>query len=241
MASWDPRISITHILITGNSQLEKEIVQNEVRHIILRNGDEMVSPNTTFTVNIRLIESELRYQFPQLKTVSVSRHLLNTLRVSITDRAEYFVWCVDTTQAACYATDETGYIFKRRPSRDDFYVSGGIRGEPLRQTLSRNTLASILATKEHLPKMHVTPIHIAVSDDNTQLSIQLAEGPYILFPITKDPEKNISLVQNVFSSEHVTDRLSSLAYIDVRFGNRVFLKPHEHITETEEIAQELEE
>ena len=139
----------------------------------------------------------------------------------------------------CYFMDEKGYIFDKAP-----YFSGEVyfrfygainTGEagPLGSYFFQSNFDKLISLKEALEKIGINPV-IYYFKDNGEARIFLSPfsarqiGPEIIFKIDSDPDKIAENLQAVLATEPLQsdfkNKYSSLLYIDLRLGNKVYYK-----------------
>jgi hypothetical protein len=137
----------------------------------------------------------------------------------------------------CYFTDEKGYIFDEAP-----YFSGNVYFKfygkddmdpvnPSGTYFLKDKFTEIAKFVDALQKMNLNPDSFSLGDGNDgsiYLSSTLEAGPKIVFKIDSDYQKIADNLQLAISTDplqkKIRDNISSLLYIDLRFGNNVYYK-----------------
>lgn len=149
----------------------------------------------------------------------------------------------DTTHEKCYFIDEDGYIFDEAPYFSGeiylkFYgktqqTENNLEESPTNSYFFQPIFKKLISFKEALEKINIKPAIFYV-EDNGDISVFLSSslkselGPKIILKTDSDFEKIIENLQSVLTTEpfqtDFRDKYSSLLYIDLRFGNKVYYK-----------------
>ncbi len=137
-----------------------------------------------------------------------------------------------TANHSCYFIDETGYIFisaeDSPPNTLMRYYAPIAEGPPMGQTLTDKKtfdtlqqLVKIIADAE----VPLTGVALEGGGDGVML---FRSGMRVRFTLTDTPEAIVTRLQSVLSSDAFKKTpLSSIDYIDLRFGNRAYFKLYE--------------
>ncbi len=248
LSRWQ-KINIIDIQISGNKITEtdkiKEIVQKSIE------GDYLwLFPKTNFVLYPKSkIKNELVNKFKIFKAISVSVKNTDTLEINVTEREKKYVWCGDdvtlyensdkSKEDKCYFVDENGYIFDNAPYFSGnvyFKFFGGILENlenPIGYNFSKENFGNISSLIELLKQTKAKTTAFSYRDDgdiNIYLSsnVSLADSPKIIIKKDFIPEKIIENLDTILSTEPLqaefVKKYSSLLYIDLRFGNKVYYK-----------------
>ena len=91
------------------------------------------------------------------------------------------------------------------------------------QTLLRGRLQEIIALLDSLATTNYKPEGITV-DSEKDFSIVLADGPLLLVSFEMSAGDIIRNLQTALEADGVKVKFTTLHYIDLRFGNRVYYK-----------------
>ena len=248
LSKWQ-RINIDNIQISGNKVVETKMIEDVVKEKLAGNY-LWFFPRTNFLLYPKgEIEKELAMRFKRLKDISFSVKNLKTLDISLTERTALYTYCgaqlpeLNSSQQNCYFMDDSGYIFDKAPFFSGeiylkFYGTTSV-GSPTPETdpsgsyFFQPNFTKLISFKENLKKIGLKPIVFFIQDDgdiNMFLSSSSASqmGPEIMFKADSDFEKVAENLQTVLTTEPLqTDfknKYSSLLYIDLRFGNKVYYK-----------------
>lgn len=246
LSRWE-KINIKNVEISGNKMVETEDIRAVVDAEIA--GSYLwFFPKTNFLFYPKSkIESLLSDKFARLEDVSVTLRDAATILVSTSERTALYTWCgVDfetsnskTEEGQCYFMDKAGYIFDLAPyfSNDVYFkffgVPTGDVSEPLGAQYHPDIFERLVVFKDSLKQMGVKPSLILIKDDgDIELylvsNIPPPDGQKIIFKKDTDFSKVAENLQAALTTEPLqTDfkkKYSSLLYIDLRFGNKVYFK-----------------
>lgn len=238
------RFNISEIQIVGNKVLESELLKEEAsKHII---GEYLwFFPKTNFLIYPkRQIETELKDKFKRIKDINLSIKTNNILEISLVEREALYTWCGEVipvlnsnSNQKCYFMDSDGFIFDEAP-----YFSGGVyfnfygktdsNGEnPSGFYFLQNKFKEIVLLKNITKEMGLAPVAFWLDnkgDVNFALSKEPTMGPTIIFKLDSNFEQIAENLDAALTTEPLKsefkNKYSSLLYIDLRFGNKVYYK-----------------
>jgi hypothetical protein len=133
--------------------------------------------------------------------------------------------------------DQKGYIFDEAPYFSGnvyfkFYgPNGGDPANPVGTYFLKDKFDEIAEFKDTLKEFGMNPADFWLDengDANISLSSGPGTGPKIIFKIDSDYEKIAESLQAAITTEplqtELTNKFSSLLYIDLRFGNNIYYK-----------------
>jgi len=164
--------------------------------------------------------------YPRVKEVTLTREH-TVLTVNFTEYTPYALWCLPDT-VSCYFLDETGYAFGESPS-----LAGG--------ALIRHVLygEETLSRKQLMPRDDFTKLHHFLDRLATEMGIRVTEvrGTHTVDLTLSVNGGGALLIENNADYDRVFENLRTLLaskefahiapgnfqYIDLRFGNKVFV------------------
>jgi len=181
------------------------------------------------------IEKELFDKFKGLQNVSFKLDNSKILNISLTEREGKYVWCgedLSKIKSECSFMDTSGYVFSVAP-----YFSGDVYfkffGELSGDYFSRDIFEKIISFKDALTNMGFKSISLYVKGDEDieiylNSNILPPNSPKIILRKDFDLEKISINLQTALDTEPLKSNLkkeqSSLQYIDLRFGNKIYYK-----------------
>ena len=249
LSRWQ-RININNIEISGNKVIETEAIKSIVQKNIT--GYYLYFfPKTNFLLYPKnKIEEELNEKFKRLDSIKINDKNINNLEISVSEREGKYLWCggivpslvSDITSLKCYFMDQEGYIFDEAP-----YFSGNVYfkfyggddnlniGNPPGSYFLPKYFKQIVVFKENLEKLNFKPksfFQFGDQDHQDEGYISLVSEPTsgasINFKLDSDYQKITENLQAAISTEplrsELKNKFSSLLYIDLKFGNKVYYK-----------------
>ena len=235
LSKWQA-LNISDIKITGNKVIETKTIEDIVQGKISGNYLYFL-PKTNFLFYPKKeIVEELTAKFKRIKDISINVSNLKTLNISLTERTALYTYCgvapaeLDEKDQKCYFMDEDGFIFDEAP-----YFSGEVYTKFYGNTgpyFFKPNFTKLVSLKDSFKSIGVKPVVFFV-EDNGDIEVFLSStttqlGPFIIFKADADFTKIAENLQTVITTEPLQtefkNKYSSLLYIDLRFGNKVYYK-----------------
>ena len=245
-------VNINNVEIAGNQIIDtnaiKEIVEQQISGKYL-----WVFPKTNiFFYPENSIKNALQEKFKRLENINLSIKNNHTLYISLAERKAAYTWCglapLDSgtaiNETTCYFIDENGYIFDQAP-----YFSGQVYfkfyGSPDSATSETNNFdpsgfyfsqqhfQQLISFKNILVGFGLNPVALYLTNDgNVEIFLANANsstaGPQIIFKLNDDYQNVAENLEAALTNEPLQsefkNKYSSLLYIDLRFGNKVYYK-----------------
>lgn len=233
-------LNITEIKIIGNKIVDTEILKTTVKQQIAGKYLWLFPKTNILIYPQNIIRNELQNKFKRLNNINFSIKNNQILEISVTEREAKYTWCgssIDlSVEEKCYFMDENGYIFDEAPyfSGEVYFKFYGLTiDDPLGYYFSKQNFKQLVSFKDSIIGMGLKPTALYVKN-NEEAEIVLSKGnsaaaePKIIFKTNAD-FKNIE--ENLDAALHTEplqskfkNKYSSLEYIDLRFGNKVYDK-----------------
>jgi hypothetical protein len=241
-------LNISKVEILGNRMLETEAVKKTVADQVAGYYFRFFPKTNIFFYPQDAIKNELQNKFKRLNDINLSIKDNNVLEVFLTERTAKYLWCGPDLGAEllnklrssaatepCYFMDENGYIFDEAP-----YFSGTVYfkffGAPSAESyFFKQDFKQLTAFKDVLLDLGLKPMALYVTNDG-DVEIFLSKGssslfttePKIIFKLGTDFQNVIENLETALNTEPLKSKFknkySSLEYIDLRFGNKVYDK-----------------
>ncbi|MCM2339144.1 MAG: FtsQ-type POTRA domain-containing protein [Burkholderiales bacterium] len=244
LSRWS-KLNIDKIEVTGNKIVETKIIEDFIQQELAGNYF-WIFPKTNFILFPQnRIENELKNKFKRIETISVNDKNIKTLEVSISERNALYTWCgvepliVEDSDQKCYFLDKEGYLFDEAPyfSGDVYFRFYGVNDidteNPLGNYFFKQHFNRLIHLKDLLEKTELRAIAFYVME-NGDIKIllkkqgEMTENPNVILKTESDFDKIIENLQSVLNTEPLQsdfkNKYSSLMYIDLRFGNKVYYK-----------------
>lgn len=177
---------------------------------------------------------------PRVRTATVERISRIALRVKFEEYVPYALWCLNEAEdAPCAFMDSEGFAFTDAPPLRGGaflrHVLEGVEKIEERQMLDRNSLTESKLFTELLESKLNFRVHEVVHDENGDERYKLGGGGEILIAKGNGAETSFGQLQAIIASKEF-DHLEpgNFKYIDLRFGNKIFV--NEVLEEPEPVA-----
>lgn len=243
--SRNAKININTIEISGNKIIDtgliKNIVDEQLTGYYLK-----IFPKTNFIFYPKtLISNELGIKLKRLKNISLSLKDVNTLLVSVSERTALYTWCgvnppgLENSEQKCYFLDENGFVFGEAPYFSGevylrFYGLGDLNQDnPVGFYFSRKIFNNLILFKNEVEKMGLkAKAFYILPDGDIKMFLPSKDGtskdPEVIFKSNADFNQVAENLQASLGTEPLQSKFkkdyTSLLYIDLRFGNKVYYK-----------------
>lgn len=247
-ASYLPHLSINEVLVSGERDVNPEVVRAFVATLLDNGSRPFFSRNNKFLYPRAEIERRTAAAFPRIHSVRVSRPspMSQTLDVALEEREPFAYWCLPdrgsqsglTAMPAhagqavadeCYLMDEGGFIFaewgEEATSTRKYIFRGGVGTSttPIGHTFIPGRLSGILVLLTYLQQAGFLPLGITVEGEQ-DFSVPFAEGFRAYASFGRDAMGLVRDLQLILSSSELAGKMDEVDYVDLRFGNRVYFK-----------------
>lgn len=229
------RLNIAEVQVQGNKVIDTEAVIEVVNREIAGKYLWLFPKTNILLYPKSKIRTKIADKFKRFKDITLSLGTEKNLVISVSERAPEYTWCgiippQTTEKEICYFLDKDGYIFDEAP-----YFSGEVYfkfyGKANVGTYfskeNQENFAQLILFKDALVAMELKPVVLYI-EDTEDIKIFLSRGPQILFKKDADFERVAENLKAAISTEPLKSKLknnySTLSYIDLRFGNKVYYK-----------------
>ncbi len=207
-------LDVRHINISGNRIVSEEALRSVLTPLLKKN-----------ILSIDLEQWKKRVLMnPWIKEVSIKRDLPSTIQMEIEERIPviFFLW-----KGKTYLADNSGTpISEYQPEYPeyDFPFVTGIEAKSTQETLHKlhygvNILEKI---KKHKPALHELISEIGVKE-NDCIILRLRDGSSVLYLDQDNFKENLDYYFSI--KEDIDKQFERAEYIDLRWENRVIVKP----------------
>lgn len=234
------KLNISEIKIEGNKVVDTEAIQAIAQEHIAGKYIWLIPKSNFLFYPKDAIKASLADQFKRLKSIEIEFSGAKTLSIVVSEREPKFTWCGEELpqtearagEAHCYFVDESGYVFDEAP-----YFSGDVYfrfyGALTDSNFFPENFSKLVLFKDALVAFNMRPTSLYLKPDG-DMEIYLSSSklppyaPKVIFKKDFDLEKTGENLKAAMDTEplHSDFRLkySSLEYIDLRFGNKVYFK-----------------
>ena len=232
-------LNINNVEITGNKVIDTEALKTTIQEQMTGKYLWLFPKTNILLYPKNSIKNILQEKFKRLNSINLS--IKNTtLEVSLGERTAKYTWCgAESPESSlqnqqCYFVDEEGYVFDEAPyfSGEVYFKFYGVQSESY---FFKQNFKQLIAFKDTLIGLDLKPIILYVTN-NGDAEIFLSKGmsststigPKIIFKIDADFENVAENLGAALNTEPLKSKFknkySSLLYIDLRFGNKVYDK-----------------
>jgi len=224
-------LNIAEVQIVGNKIVDTEAIKTVVKQQVAGKYLWLFPKTNILFYPQNDIKNELQESFKRLKDINLSIQNNKVLEISLSERAAKYTWCgaglpeTDIANQKCYFMDEDGYIFDEAP-----YFSGEVYFKFYGEIYNFKQLISF---KDILVSIGLKPVALYITDDG-DIQIFLSggtsptTGPKIILREDSDFQNVAENLETALTTEPLQSKFknkySSLQYIDLRFGNKVYYK-----------------
>lgn len=233
-----PAFTINSVTVTGGETIPHQEVEQVVRQQLVGTYLRLVPRAFTFTYPHESILTALT-NIERIKEVTVERTSATELSVTFTEYVAEALWCEDMTDN-CVFLDESGYAFATTPQLDGgAFIRFGTPGRSPEvgveiTALNNYETAKQLSVMLDQKGWYVERIDIDAAADAYFI---LTEGSELKVSLLEPAERTIENLETVLASEKFAELVpGNFKYIDLRFGNKVFVNDTEEELPTEGIA-----
>lgn len=240
-ASRMPVFNIKQVKIIGKAA-ETEAIKAMVQDKISGNYLWLFPKTNVLFYPKRKIEDKLLEKFKRIGGIkfSVKNEPFpneKILEVFLSEREGKYLWCggeaaLSPEKTQCYFMDGTGFIFEEAPYFSGeiyfkFYGPGRAGGY-----FSEGNFKQLIDFKDVLSTGGIKPVSLYISESGEGKVFLVSPGaaarPYIAFKSSANFPKLVKNLETALNTEpllsNFKNKYSSLEYIDLRFGNKVYYK-----------------
>lgn len=225
--SYLPEFNIHSITVTGTKELPPRLIQAYVETLMNDGSNRLFSNTTILGFGLKGIEQKTEHYFLRTKDISITRQslLANAISVNVVERMPYAQWCGSVGD--CYILDETGFLFAPATTTsvtmEPYIFYGGLQGNPLGQQYVSAHFPGLVALLRLLGQAGFNAKTFKV-DNEKDFSITFADGYSMRASFGQDARSLSQNLKLVMGADPLKGKASTLEYIDLRFGDRVYYK-----------------
>ncbi len=226
------RFSTIHkVSVQGTIVASDTDIQNQVEKVLAGNYGFFFPKKNIALYPKSAIAASVMNAFPRLEKAHVSLSQWHTLVIDVTERKPYAIWCAGgepsraSTTDTCYFMDATGFIFDTSPefSGNAYirYWGGTMEGDAIGQTfLTELTFETTDNLVKSLRDFDFSVTDIIANEYGYEL--RTTEGTKLLINPSQDVQKTLDNLSVILKQN--TKATTTIGYIDLRFGNKVYIK-----------------
>lgn len=232
-----PQFLLSNIEITGTACLEQDVVKKEIEAELSGRKALFFTRGNTFLFNANALSDRLTTNLP-INSVEISTDG-NTLRVAIVEDVVMVLihsadnWLLADLNGAVLrqlSADEIVSIDSPTPDAalpfdkiPKILLNEGVSVESKEPIYPAERLAMLAELDKGLRGIGLTPHRYTLDKrKDTWLSVSTKEKPYAIYvELEKPVDAQMKILASVFTQH---EEIPGMSYIDLRFGNRVYMK-----------------
>jgi len=234
---------IKEIKISGNQKIATKEIENIVSQQVNKKIFFFI-PRNIFLINFKKIDQTISEKFLVIAKVILKKEFPNTIFVSIEERVAIGVWCKPITDfqesnsdeeekekivlisdSDCFNLDNEGVIFEQSRERTGLIIKSGKEISLGEKVIEKDYLEAILEIERTIKKdSQINIKEFFVPDEGEKLIVKTSDNWEIYFNSTKNISDQVFNLNLVLKEKIPNEQMGNLEYIDLRFGNRVYIK-----------------
>ncbi len=220
-------LTITTVTVEGGETIKHEQVVSTAQAVLEGQYVGLIPRRFAWSYPAEEITERIS-AIPRLKDPVIKRVSGTELHIQFAEYIPHALWCQGRGSEECYFIDETGYAFSKAPKLEGgafprFHTIGTKAAERT-VMIPIDDLRAIEALREAISTNLGLPIAYVETDMVRDVFLGVAGGGEIKATLRMTPEETVSNLSSILASEAFADIApGSFQYIDLRFGNKVFV------------------
>lgn len=220
-------LTLQHVTIDGGETINHDLVRREVETVLDGEYIGLVPRRFAWWYPHAEILSRVT-NIPRVKDPMIERVSGTELSVSFAEYIPHALWCAGKGSDDCFFIDSTGFAFTHAPRLEGgafprFHTIGTVPA--LRtQMIPTDDLRSIEILRARISDELALPIAYVETDMMRDVFLGVAGGGEIKATLRMSPEETYENLRTILASPDFSDVApGNFQYIDLRFGNKVFV------------------
>jgi hypothetical protein len=238
-----PFFQIAYIQIDGNEKIATGDLYEIAEANVARNF-RFFSVNNFFLLQKTHLAKSVAEEFPEIETVAVQAKLPNRVLITIQERKQVGTWCQERMLSValedsneetsrsfrqCFAIDKNGVVFEEIVPEGEVILLGKRVVELGHQALDPVVLESMLEFTRRTDEFSLfkeVGLRVLSAEffSRERAHAQISEGWEIYFSPTEQVDWQLQKAELVLAEEVPFQERPFLDYIDIRFGDQVYIK-----------------
>jgi cell division septal protein FtsQ len=237
-------VTINEVIVTGGETISHSAVEADVSALLVGEYARFIPRRFAWTYPENEIMAKL-LEVDRVKDPALERDGKQLL-VTLAEYEPVALWCDSSTSESCVFLDQDGYGFASAPNLSGGAYTRFVRIGELASTSELFTVRLdfvLLRELVALLKEYGWPVATVEFDQARDVFIYLAAGGELKVSLLLTPAQTIDNLQTVLGTEqYVHLEPGKFEYIDLRFGNKVFVSEFgASVEEVEEVIVEESE
>ncbi len=220
-------VTISSVQVNGAETVDAQMVTEGVTNLLDQSYIRLIPKRFTFLYPESAILAQVQ-DIPRVATVEIARPSWRELEIYLTEHSPTALWCEVEAQHECLFMNESGYAFAAAPQLrgGSFmrYSSVGRDpeiGERLLPAAEMHNLEWL--TNAIADNLQLYPALVQVYPDNRVTAV-LTTGGELYMTLNQDVTATMHYLESLIGSQEFSHLQSDwFQYIDLRFGNRLFV------------------
>ena len=235
---------IENIEIEGNEKISNQ----DLRHVAEANLSKRIlffSLNHFFLLDKTAVGTDIKQEFPEVESVVVKKRFPDSVLIEVQERQGIAVWCQQRTLQVqsedseekatrslrqCFALDKQGVIFEERKPEKEVVLSAesgeAALGDTVVEPATLERLVQFQRDADALSLfkqvgLRILSMHIVSKE---RVHAKISEGWEIYLNPQENVDWQVAKVKLVLEQEVPFQRRPFLEYLDLRFGDQVYIK-----------------
>jgi cell division septal protein FtsQ len=227
-----PEVTIASVSVSGGSTVPHEQVEEKVIAALSGNYALLIPKRFSFLYPKEAITDAVN-TLPRVHNAAVARESLTQLSVTFEEYTPYALWCdsaaTSTAAESCLFIDSEGFAYAEAPPlRGEtlirFVVDGRLPERGV-HVYDRETLQKYHLLVEAIEARHEHHLRAMTETKDGDVLLHLNQGVDLWITRDANIEEVFENLESILQAPEFVDRpLESFEYIDLRFGNKVYVK-----------------
>jgi hypothetical protein len=234
LGTCSPIISIKKIIITGTQRVDATRIEDDVRTLLSGQLFGCIRNDNFFFLSENRIRETI-FNDPRVKNVQLKRIFPDTVSIDIVEYDHIIVWCTDVEQKNCFHVSDgcaiasvalKDPVIMQNPHTKivgDKYDDVAI-GECFMSSADMDSLLYLGRELTYALDVGIVQPYISSTRGSREARYDTDEGWYILADLSYDVQDTIVAASLFKKRVSLPSFRSDLAYIDLRFPERIFYK-----------------
>ncbi len=222
-----PSLTITNVTAEGGETIDSDLVTEAVHEALKGEYIGLIPKQFSWWYpETAVYEAVLRV--PRLKNPVITKVDGSTLSITYDEYIPYALWCEEREAGKCLFLDESGFAFIEAPELDGGalprFVTIGTKPTIGMTVLPLSDMRAIEILREEISRELHLPIAYVETDIARDVFMGVAGGGEIKASLRLTPQETFDNLRAILSSDEFSDlTVGNFKYIDLRFGNKVFV------------------
>lgn len=230
-------LTITRVEVVGGKTVDAEKIKQDVQSLLSQSYVLLVPKRFSYTYPHDAVLETVK-RLPRIADATVARTSPTSLSITLTEYIPYALWCDHTpsadTQSPCIFISEDGFAFAQAPSLQGTtflrYMTEDRTPEVGASLASPEYMRAAKAFTHALMLRHGRSVSAIIEAKDGDVRYRVDGGGELLVGTDADMQEVFENLDAVLLSKEFKHIASGdFVYIDLRFGNKVFVK--EFVTE----------